>query len=109
MTKRACATPGCPTLVDQGARSGRCPACERLADKARGTRQQRGYDKAFDAEGREYERRMNEGERFHCWRCRRPLGIRRGVDWHLGHDDQDRRIIRGPECPPCNLATAGRA
>jgi hypothetical protein len=108
MVSRVCATPGCPTLVKQGARNGRCPACERAADRERGTRQQRGYDAAYDAIGRDYQRRMDDGERFICWRCRDPLGTRRGIDWHLGHDDRDRSVIRGPECPSCNLSTSSR-
>jgi hypothetical protein len=43
-----------------------------------------------------------------CWRpnCRRPLPP--GSKWHLGHDDNDRSIIRGAECVPCNLSAAGR-
>lgn len=41
-----------------------------------------------------------------CWRCRRPIPP--GSDWHLGHDDGDRRVIRGPEHPACNLRSAAR-
>lgn len=41
-----------------------------------------------------------------CWRCRRFLPP--GSAWHLGHDDVDRSIIRGAECPPCNLSAAAR-
>lgn len=39
----------------------------------------------------------------HCWRCGKQLvpGY-----WHLGHDDNDRTIIRGGECQPCNLKAA---
>ena len=44
MTKRVCAEPGCPALCE----STRCPAHTRQRDKARGTRQQRGYDAAFE-------------------------------------------------------------
>lgn len=36
---KVCTTPGCPTLT----RGGRCTACRRDADRARGTAQQRGY------------------------------------------------------------------
>lgn len=40
-----------------------------------------------------------------CWRpqCGRILVPGR---WHLGHDDTDRRIIRGGECASCNLKAA---
>ncbi|RZT87474.1 5-methylcytosine-specific restriction protein A [Pseudonocardia sediminis] len=38
---RVCSTPGCPDLHSLG---GKCPACRRTADQARGTPAQRGYD-----------------------------------------------------------------
>lgn len=38
---KVCSTPGCPSLVA----SGRCPTCSAAASRARGTRQQRGYDR----------------------------------------------------------------
>lgn len=50
---------------------------------------------------------MDAGERFVCWRCVE-LGKPHYVDprdWTLGHDDNDRSIIRGPECPAGNYAT----
>lgn len=33
----------------------------------------------------------------------------RATTRHLGHDDHDRSITRGPECVECNLTAAGRA
>lgn len=77
----------------------------RRRDKARGTRQERGYDAVHDQLKADYQRRMNAGERFACWRCGGPIDP---ASWHLGHDDLDRRIYRGPEHPSCNLPTAGR-
>ena len=106
MAKRVCPTPGCPELVT----SGRCTKCRRDVDQARGTRQERGYDAAYDALHRDYERRMDAGETFDCWRCRE-LGKPHMVDpsdWHLGHDNHDRRIIHGPQCSASNLADASR-
>lgn len=47
-----------------------------------------------------------EAGRASCWRCRRP--IMPGGRWHLGHDDNDRSLLRGVECPPCNLSNAAR-
>ena len=44
MAKRVCNQAGCPTLIDAGARGGRCAEHERAYDKSRGTRQERGYD-----------------------------------------------------------------
>jgi hypothetical protein len=45
-----------------------------------------------------------------CWRCggRIPPTAKRGRDWQLGHDDHDRRLIRGPEHTRCNLGAAAR-
>lgn len=48
---------------------------------------------------------MNRGEAFTCWRCDDPIDPEH---WHLGHDDHDRDVYRGPECVTCNTATAGR-
>lgn len=98
---RVCVEPGCPTLVE----AGRCPAHRRARDKARGTRQERGYDAAHDKLRASYQARMNRGEQFDCWRCEDPIDPEH---WHLGHDDLDRSVYHGPECPPCNLATSGR-
>ncbi len=107
MPKRACLGPGhgqrCPVgaLTDQP----RCPSCTRTKDRARGTRQQRGYGADHDRLRADYQRRMDEGETFDCWRCGDPIDP---AHWHLGHDDDDRTRYRGPECPPCNLPTAAR-
>ena len=40
----------------------------------------------------------------HCWRCGRHIPP--GSKAHAGHDDHDRTIYRGAECPPCNLKAA---
>lgn len=92
--------------------TGLCPPCYRLTDEARGRRQQRGYDVDYDRKHREWQRRLDAGERVTCWRCAEQ-GKPHTVDptpgqWHLGHDNQDRSIIRGPQCPGSNLADAGR-
>jgi hypothetical protein len=71
------------------------------------TRQQRGYDAAYDRARAQWKVKVDAGHVF-CWRpdCRRWIDPRK--PWHLGHDDHDRRIIRGPEHPGCNLAAAAR-
>ena len=92
----------CPRLTPTGPR---CPDCVRARDGARGTRQQRGYDAAHDRLRSQYQRRMNRGEPFNCWRCSEPINPEH---WMLGHDDNDRSIYRGPECVPCNCAVTGR-
>lgn len=104
MTLKVCAEPGCPKLVNRT----RCQAHERAKDAARGRRQDRGYDRIYDQTRRSYQQRMDAGERFTCWRCAE-LGRPHEVDptrWHLGHDNDDRDVIRGPQCPESNLATA---
>ena len=95
----------CPRIIPAG--KPRCPDCTRTHDQARGTRQARGYDAHHDRLRAHYQRRMNAGETFHCWRpdCRLPIDPDR---WHLGHDDHDRTKYRGPECVECNTATASR-
>lgn len=98
---RVCPEPGCPELVDKG----RCKDHRRQREQQRGTRQQRGYDATHDTLRAEFQRRMDAGHRFNCWRCTKPIDP---THWHLGHDDHNRTVYRGPECVPCNLATAGR-
>lgn len=39
-----------------------------------------------------------------CWRCGKHIPP--GSPVHAGHDDADRRVYRGAECPPCNLKAA---
>ena len=102
MAKRVCAEPGCPVLTT----TTRCTTHTRTQDKARGTRQARGYDAAHDKLRASWQRRIDAGEHVTCWRpdCH---AILTGRTWHLGHDDHDRAITRGPECTPCNLRHAG--
>jgi hypothetical protein len=102
MAKRPCSEPGCPTLTT----TTRCPTHTRQRDKARGTRQQRGYDAAHTREAQAWRDRIRRGERVTCWRCAEP--ITDAADCHLGHDDVDRTITRGPEHATCNLRAAGR-
>ncbi len=106
MAMRVCPTSGCGTLVE----SGYCTPCGRQRDADRGRRQDRGYDAQHDRIRAAYQRRMDAGETFTCWRCA-AKGKPHPVDptnWDLGHDDTDRTRYRGPECPPGNRATASR-
>lgn len=103
---RVCTEPGCGTLT----KTTRCDDCRRTKDQARGTRQERGYDAQHDRLRADYQRRMDAGETFTCWRCEAE-GRPHPVDphnWDLGHDDRDRSLYRGPECPARNRATAAR-
>lgn len=113
MAKRNCSRPGCPTLVEAGARSGRCGDCEREADAARGTRQERGYDADYDAERRRWAPKVATGtvtcRRASSGRCLvgSPV-IAADEPWNLGHPDADCRAPMGPEHRRCNLATSTR-
>ena len=69
------------------------------------TTTQRGYGAAHQALRRKVKRTVDAGI-AHCWRCGRWLDPEQ--PWHLGHDDHDRSLYRGPECVPCNTATASR-
>jgi len=101
MAKRVCAEHGCPELTD----TTRCPTHTRQADRARGKRAHgSGSDWQHTKLRRSYQRAMNAGKAFNCWRCGGPIDPN---DWHLGHDDHDRTIYRGPEHPLCNLRAAG--
>ena len=48
--------------------------------------------------------RITRGEHVTCWRC----GARLTDRFHLGHDDHNRQVYRGPECAGCNLRAAAR-
>ena len=100
---RVCLEPGCPDLTD----TGYCTQHRRERDKARGTKAQRGYGPTFQADRKWWAKRVALGI-VRCWRpeCQKLLAP---SHWHLGHDDEDRSVIRGPECPECNLSAAGRA
>lgn len=99
MALHPCAEPGCPTITDQR----RCPAHTRELDRARGTRQQRGYDAGHDALRAHWDPIVQTGC-VACARCGRL--IHPGTAWHLDHDD-DRTGYRGPSHWRCNLSAAG--
>lgn len=102
---KVCARPGCPTVVDAKAYRGLCPTHRAERDRERGTREQRGYGPEFARQRRRYAARIAAGEVIPCWRCGQPVT----TDFHLGHADHDRTVIRGPEHPACNLKAAGQA
>lgn len=103
MTKRVCAEDGCPALGHWT----RCPTHTRQRDRARGSASARGYGSAHRQLRATYQRRMDAGERFTCWRpaCGKPIDPNH---WTLGHCDLDRSRYHGPECPACDYATSGR-
>jgi hypothetical protein len=97
---KVCSVPGCPSIQPES----RCAEHRSERERARGTRGQRGYGVSHRALRASYQQRMDAGERFTCWRCRKPIDPKA---WDLGHKD-DRTGYAGPECKPCNRATAGR-
>lgn len=102
MAWKVCALNGCPRATQ----SRYCPEHERAKDKARGTQGQRGYGRQFQALRRRYVEK-HRTQPLECWRCQSPIPI--GQPFHLGHSDEDRELIMGPECPSCNLSAAGKA
>ena len=99
--KKICAKPGCPEVTAEGT----CLKHRREADKARGSREARGYDYAH----REFRKAFipeHQAGTLICWRCRELIPA--SEPFHLGHDDHDRSMYRGAEHVRCNTATKGR-
>lgn len=96
---RVCAEPGCPELTT----ARRCPDHRRHVEQARGTRQQRGYDRAHERERERWRPVVELGQvDCHAPTCVMPTRrIHIGQPWDLGHTD-DRSTWRGPEHVPCN-------
>lgn len=103
---RVCAEPGCPEVQ----LTPRCTDHTREVDRARGSRQQRGYDTAYDRARKRWAPKVAACT-VHCHAptCLAPSGrlILPGQAWDLGHDEQ--RNIRGPEHAVCNRSAGGRA
>ena len=96
------AHPGkCPAITT----SGRCHPCTRTADRARGTRQQRGYDANHDRIRAQWAPLVATGD-IRCPRCKQPIAP--DEPWDLGHSD-DRRNYTGPEHATCNRSAGGKA
>ncbi|KZE90634.1 hypothetical protein AVP41_00153 [Microbacterium sp. TNHR37B] len=100
---KVCSEPGCPTLT----RGSRCTTNQRAKERARGTRQQRGYNGNHDRLRAEWAPIVAAGT-VRCANptCGRP--IRPGQAWDLGHTE-DRTAYRGPEHAACNRSEGGRA
>lgn len=104
---KVCAEPGCPALTN----GSRCTTHAREKDRARGTRQQRGYDAEHDRLRALWATRVATG-RVRCanphWRRPDDPIIHRGEPWDLGHVP-DRAGHRGPEHEACNRSEGGRS
>lgn len=108
MAKKVCSYPGCPALVSPSAYRGLCDEHRKQRDRERGSAADRGYDAEHRAARRAWQQRIDAGRVVICWRPGCDTRIA-GTAWHLGHDDRDRSVTRGPECVGCNLSAAGRA
>ena len=99
--RTACANRTCPNLRP-------CPTHARAAERARGTRQQRGYNATYDRARAWWKPRVETGLiDCHAPTCLMPIRrILIGAAWDLGHDD--RRVIRGPEHEKCNRSAGGK-
>ncbi len=95
-----CRHPGCI----QPARGGLCPTHQAERERARPSRQARGYGAAHDKLRKQWAPKVATG-RVKCARCNKPIKV--GQSWDLGHSD-DRTSYRGPEHRKCNRATMGR-
>lgn len=103
---RVCAEPKCPELTT----ARRCPAHTSERERARGTKQQRGYNAQHDELRRRWKPRVERGGvHCHAAQCLMPVRlILPGQSWDLGHTD-DRTAWTGPEHSLCNRASGGRA
>ena len=77
-----------------------CDGDAAVYERERGTTQERGYGARHEALRVKWAPIVERGEGV-CWRCERAIDPAGG--WHLGHDDDDRSIYRGPEHVDCNL------
>lgn len=106
MPKRECLG-RCGALIDSRQGS-RCPSCQA---RMRGTTSERNYGADHQRLRAEWQKILDAGEIVICWRCRRkgkPHPVDPSPDrWDLGHDDDDRTIIRGPECRAGNRGAPG--
>jgi hypothetical protein len=100
MARKVCAVAGCPVLTD----SSYCREHRAERERARGTRQQRGYGADHDRRRAAIVNAMNAGTVVRCIDCRTVLTPQ---TLHLGHTD-DRTAYRGAQCVQCNDGEAGR-
>ncbi len=84
----------------------RCTTHTRDRERARGTRQQRGYDANHDRLRAKWAPKVATG-RINCHNPTCGLPIQPGEPWDLGHTP-DRRSYRGPEHTRCNRSEGGR-
>lgn len=98
-----CSQAGCPERAEI---RGKCTEHARANDKARGTRQARGYDRKHDQLRKQWAPIVATGK-VECAKCGQVIGA--DEPWDLGHTD-DRRGWTGPEhARRCNRRAGGQA
>lgn len=83
----------------------RCPDCSAKQERARGTRQERGYGSEHDALRASWQAVVDAG-RARCARGGEPIPA--GGAFHLDHND-DRTGYIGVSCPRHNTSAGGVA
>ena len=96
---KVCAEPSCPELTP----TTRCVQHAREADKARGTKTERGYGKQHTKLRARWKRIVEAGQ-ANCSRCGRR--IHPGTEWALDHAD-DRMSYLGASHKLCNDRAGG--
>lgn len=101
--RRPCPAAGCPETISPRERA--CAEHASRYERARGTRQARGYGAEHDAERTRWAPIVASGT-AHCVRCGGVIVP--GSRWSPDHDD-DRTRYLGPAHERCNLRAGGRA
>jgi hypothetical protein len=103
---KVCAQPGCPEITERR----HCEEHTTEGERARGTRQQRGYDAEHDRLRAWWKPKVEAGlVDCHAITCLLPHPrIWPGMDWDLGHTP-DRTAWTGPEHATCNRSAGGKA
>ena len=99
--KKICAKPGCPSI----AAGSYCDTHQAEAERARGSRESRGYGPEHRALRKTWAPRVATGSVL-CARCQQP--ILPGKPWALDHSD-DRADYLGPSHKFCNDSAGGKA
>jgi hypothetical protein len=103
---KVCAQPGCPEIIERR----HCPTHTTQRERARGSRQQRGYDRGHERLREQWKPKVEAGMvDCHAIVCVMPQRrIWLGMAWDLGHIP-DRTAWTGPEHARCNRVAGGHA
>lgn len=96
---RVCIVEGCPELTT----GSRCPMHTSEKNAAAGSRQARGYDRAYELDRARWVPRVAAGT-VSCWSCGERISP--FEPWDNGHCEADRSVIHGPQHRACNRDTS---